>query len=213
MTPTSTPAPYANSFTVLPLWASPCPSPSFLTTPVIKNVGWSGILPSPLASSFFSCRLIPPISTSSSGFGSSSENSASIRSTTTTSPSSNRPSPLALPKPTPGAVANSVGICWRGLRLDEDIGSGSEVNRVIGEVLAEGLPSIDASHDDLTGSEQGPEQHGSGLGGGQHGLSFDPPLKLLMEPFDRVGGPRAFPLAGRQSGKGEEPVTGLLEAG
>src|ERR1700749_1893391 len=73
MTPTSTPAPYASSFTVLPLWASPCPSPSFLTTPVIKNAGWSGILPSPLASSFFSCRLIPPISTSSSGFGSSSK--------------------------------------------------------------------------------------------------------------------------------------------
>src|ERR1700760_3551559 len=59
MTPTSTPAPYASSFTVLPLWASPCPSPSFLTTPVIKNAGWSGILPSPLASSFLSCRLIP----------------------------------------------------------------------------------------------------------------------------------------------------------
>src|ERR1700760_1435094 len=111
-----------------------------------------------------------------------------------------------------GAVANSVGICWRGLRLDEDIGSGSEVNWVIGGVVAEGLPSIDASHDDLTGGEQGPEQHGSGLGGGQHGLGFDPPLKLLMEPFDRVGGPRAFPLAGRQSGKGEEPVPGLLEA-
>src|ERR1700752_1281022 len=88
--------------------ASPCPSPSFLTTPVIKNVGWSGILPSPLASSFFSCRLIPPISTSSSGFGSSSKNSASIRSTTTTSPSSNRPSPLALLKPTPSTRSLSI---------------------------------------------------------------------------------------------------------
>src|ERR1700751_73854 len=56
-----------------------------LDTPVIKNVGWSGILPSPLASSFFSCRLIPPISTSSSGFGSSSKNVPPIGSPTTPS--------------------------------------------------------------------------------------------------------------------------------
>ena len=111
-----------------------------------------------------------------------------------------------------GAVANSVGICWRGLRLGEDIGSGSEVNQVIGDVLTRSLPSIDASHDDLTGGEQGPEQHGGGLGGGQHGLGFDPTLELLVEPFDGVGGARAFPLAGRQSGKAEEPVPGFLEA-
>src|SRR5947208_16871493 len=37
-------------------------------------------------------------------------------------------------------------------------------------------------------------------------------LELLMEPFDRVGGASALPLAGRQPGEGEEPITGLLEA-
>ena len=34
-----------------------------------------------------------------------------------------------------GAVAMCVGICWRGLRLDEDTGSGSQVNRLFGKVL------------------------------------------------------------------------------
>jgi hypothetical protein len=28
-----------------------------------------------------------------------------------------------------------------------------------------------------------------------------------MEPFDRIGGARALPLAERQPGKGEEPIT------
>ncbi len=33
-----------------------------------------------------------------------------------------------------------------------------------------------------------------------------------MKPLDRVGGAHALPLAVRQSDKGEEPVTGFLEA-
>ena len=33
-----------------------------------------------------------------------------------------------------------------------------------------------------------------------------------MEPFDGVGGANALPLAARQLGEGEEPVTGLIEA-
>jgi hypothetical protein len=32
-----------------------------------------------------------------------------------------------------------------------------------------------------------------------------------MEPFDRIGGARALPLAERQPGKREEPITGFLE--
>jgi len=47
-----------------------------------------------------------------------------------------------------------------GLRLDEDIGSGSDVNRLISEVLVEGFPAVDFSHDDLTRGEQRPEQYG-----------------------------------------------------
>jgi hypothetical protein len=101
---------------------------------------------------------------------------------------------------------------WPGLRLDEDIGSSSEVNRLGGEFLGQGLPSVDFAHDDLTSGEQCPEQHGCGLGGGQHRLGLDAALEVLMEPFDRVGGARALPLAERQLGKGEEPLTGLLEA-
>jgi hypothetical protein len=33
-----------------------------------------------------------------------------------------------------------------------------------------------------------------------------------MEPFDRIGGARALPLADRQPGKREEPIPGFLEA-
>src|ERR1700751_6033653 len=43
-------------------------------------------------------------------------------------------------------------------------------------------------------------------------LGLDAALELLMEPFDRVGGAHALPLAARQSGEGKEPITGLLEA-
>src|SRR5438105_4705366 len=37
--------------------------------------------------------------------------------------------------PLKGAVAMCVGICWRGLRWDEDTGSGSQVNRLFSKVL------------------------------------------------------------------------------
>jgi hypothetical protein len=96
--------------------------------------------------------------------------------------------------------------------LDEDIGSSSEVNWLVSELLGESLPSVDFAHCDLTGREQRPKQHGCGLGRGQHRLGFDPTLELLMEPFDSVGCACAFPLAAGQPGKGEEPVTGFLEA-
>jgi hypothetical protein len=41
---------------------------------------------------------------------------------------------------------------------------------------------------------------------------IDPALELRMESFDRIGGRCVPPLAGRQSDKGEEPITGFLEA-
>ena len=48
---------------------------------------------------------------------------------------------------------------WLGLRSDEDTWSGSEVNRLISEVLVEGFPAVDFSHGDLTRGEQRSEQH------------------------------------------------------
>src|ERR1700757_2639040 len=86
---------------------------------------------------------------------------------------------------------------WRGLRFDEDMGSGSEVNRLVSELAGQGLPSVDFAHGDLTGGKQRPEQHRRGLGRGQHRLGFDPALELFVEPFDRIGGARALPLAER----------------
>jgi len=37
-------------------------------------------------------------------------------------------------------------------------------------------------------------------------------LNSSWSPLDCIGGARALPLAGVQPGKGEEPVTGFLEA-
>jgi hypothetical protein len=42
--------------------------------------------------------------------------------------------------------------------------SGSEVNAALGKRLTEALPAIDLAHADLPGGEQGPKQHGCGLG-------------------------------------------------
>jgi hypothetical protein len=47
---------------------------------------------------------------------------------------------------------------------------------------------------------------------GSNRPGLDPTFELLVEPFDCVGGTRALPLADRQPGEGEQPVTGLLEA-
>jgi hypothetical protein len=100
---------------------------------------------------------------------------------------------------------------WHGLRLDEDIGSGSKVNRLINEVLVAGFPAS-TFRMVMTSGEQRPEQHGGSFGRRQHRLWLDAALELLMEPFDCISCPRGLPLAGRQSGEGKEPVTGFLEA-
>ena len=109
-----------------------------------------------------------------------------------------------------------LDLCWNLIKAvsgrGEDIGSGSEVNRLVSEFLGEGLPPVDFAHGDVTRGEQCPEQHGCGLGRRQHGLGFNPALELFMEPFDGVGGANTLPLAARQPGEGEEPVTGLIEA-
>jgi hypothetical protein len=42
------------------------------------------------------------------------------------------------------------------------------------------LPSIDLAHVELSRGEQHPERHRGSVGRGQHGLSFDPLLELLV---------------------------------
>src|ERR1700680_2798892 len=90
--------------------------------------------------------------------------------------------------------------------------SSGEISRLIDGLCGEGLPAIDLAHVDLSGSKQRPEQHGRGVGGRQHGLGFDPPLELFVEPFDPVGGACPAPLARRQTRESEEPVAGFLQA-
>ena len=58
------------------------------------------------------------------------------------------------------------------LRPSKDIGSGSEVNRLVGELVCQRLPSVDLAHRDLPSGEQRPEQYGCGLGRGQHCLGL-----------------------------------------
>src|SRR6516162_8071655 len=91
-------------------------------------------------------------------------------------------------RPVRGAVAMCVGIwLWRGLRSHEDIGLGGKINRLVGELLGQGLPAVDFAHCDLTAGEQSPEQHGCGLSRREDCLGLDPALELLMQPFDGVG--------------------------
>src|SRR5438132_10387745 len=52
---------------------------------------------------------------------------------------------------------------WRNLPRHEAIGLGGEVNWLIDGPCGERLPAIDLAHVDLTGGEQGPEQHGGSL--------------------------------------------------
>ena len=78
------------------------------------------------------------------------------------------------------------------LRPSKDIGLGSAVNRLVGELVFQRMPSVNFTHGDLTSSEQRPKQHGCGLGRGQHCLGLDPTFELLVEPFDCVGGTRTL---------------------
>src|SRR5512143_4270920 len=95
---------------------------------------------------------------------------------------------------------------WR-LRRFEVNGSGGEVNDRVCRLGRQCLPAVDLAHGDLAGGEQRPEEHGGGLWRRQDGLSLDAALELLVQPFDGIGGARRAPLAGRQAGEGEQPVT------
>ena len=66
-----------------------------------------------------------------------------------------------------GAARCRRALCWnsmwRNLQRHEAIGLGGEVNWLIDGPCGERLPAIDLAHVDLTGGEQGPEQHGGSL--------------------------------------------------
>src|SRR5512132_1681368 len=100
---------------------------------------------------------------------------------------------------------------WRLRRLEVN-GSGGEVNDRVGWFGGKRLPAVDLAHGDLSGREQRPKQHSCGLRRRQDGLGLDAALELLVQPFDGIGGARRAPLAGRQAGEGEQPVTRFLQA-
>jgi hypothetical protein len=87
-----------------------------------------------------------------------------------------------------GGVRNLVGIRSRDLRTFDDSWSGGEINRLVGDLAGQGMLTVD---------KQCPEQHGGGVSGWQDGLGFDASLELLVEALNRVGCPRALPLACR----------------
>jgi hypothetical protein len=58
--------------------------------------------------------------------------------------------------------------------------SGGEVQWLSYGFFGERFPAVDFAHGDLAGGKQGLEQHGCGVGGGQHGLRLDASLELLV---------------------------------
>jgi hypothetical protein len=87
-----------------------------------------------------------------------------------------------------GAVRNAVGIrdvVFPGQH--EVIVSGGKVDWLISWLCGEGLPTVHLAHADVSRGEQRPEHHRGGVGRRQHGLGFDPPLELLVQPLGRVG--------------------------
>jgi hypothetical protein len=85
------------------------------------------------------------------------------------------------------------------LQRVEVTSSCGEVNHLIGRLLGKARPTIDLAHDDLSGSQQGPEEHGGGFRAGQDGLGFDPALELLVQTLDGVRRSDRFPLALREA--------------
>ena len=75
------------------------------------------------------------------------------------------------------------------------------------------MPAVEAAQRNLAAAQESEEQEQHGLFTGQRSLGFGPPAKLLVDPFQRIGGAQRFPLRARETGKGEEFVAGLLEAG
>jgi hypothetical protein len=63
----------------------------------------------------------------------------------------------------------------------------------------------------LTAAQEPEKQEQHGFFTGLQSLDFGPPAELLVDPFERVGGPRRFLL--RAGGSGVKSLlTGLLEA-
>ena len=76
---------------------------------------------------------------------------------------------------------------WRHLQRGEVIASCSKVNALNDWLRGKCLPSVHLAHGDLTGGDQGPEQHGGRLRRRQHGLRLDAALELLVQPLDGIG--------------------------
>lgn len=110
------------------------------------------------------------------------------------------------------AVAKAVGSGGQGLQPRDDIGSCSEVSRALGDWLRDARPAIDLAHGDLAGGNQRPEQYSGCLGRGKDGLGLDAVIGLLVQPLDRMRGPRRLPLAPPHAGEGKQLIPGPFEA-
>lgn len=75
-----------------------------------------------------------------------------------------------------------------------------------------GLPSLDVAHGDLAGGEQSPQDHGHGVGAGQHGLGLDPAAERLVQTLYRIRLARDRPVQRIDAGEGEEAIPRLLHA-
>jgi hypothetical protein len=96
----------------------------------------------------------------------------------------------------------------------KDIVLGGNVYWLIGELCDERLPAINLLHVDLArGGECPAEQHLAEVSAdGSTACVLIIRFELLVQSVDRIGGPRAPPLARRQSCEGEKLVAGFLQA-
>src|SRR3984957_4521763 len=100
----------------------------------------------------------------------------------------------------------------RNFRQRDYIVLSCEFNWLIDGFSGKSFPAVDLAHTGLAGCQQRPEQHGGRVCRRQHGLRFDPALELLVQPFDRVRGARAAPLAWWQMRESEKTIAGFLQA-
>src|SRR5208282_5903401 len=86
-----------------------------------------------------------------------------------------------------------------------------KIKILFGRREVKALPAVDLAQRNLSACQQSPEEHASGLSAGQHALGLDPPLELLMQAFDGIGGTDRTPLLGWEAQEGEEPFSRLFQ--
>src|SRR3954465_2088917 len=110
----------------------------------------------------------------------------------------------------PGGSCRMLQPTWR-CRQSETDEALVPASILINGSNVQGIPAIDPAQGDLAAGEQRPEQHAGGLGARQQALRLDPPLELLVQPFNGIRGSDRFPLFRRIAREREQSWSGLFQ--